>query len=402
MGLFRFGTDMRITRRTSGGRGEYEISEQTADGLHPTDLLGRELVLQLAPDWQIPTGTRLTGQGGKRRIRRLAGSGIQLHRQIAAALLLPHPVRADAPLGRGAPVIREGQYAIENIELADVRLEQRTAVLAVREIFLRNRTYQAEELHHARRIAELRALWERAESFPDSIAGLLVQHRNVATAGTTIPENAEAVVFDLQKTVSQTSADLGIVYYDGTTDVVRPLTDALARADVPPEPPVAVDAVDPDEIEIRRRTVREWKQWANARGSASARFRQTVRRAYDWTCIICGVHLPATRFNPVPGVDAAHILPWAEYELDHVSNGLCLCRLHHWAFDEALLVVHCRDGGYYAEVPEDVQQGIRAEVPNFSLNELLRYAGPIQEARLPRPRAQRPRPQFLELLNRAM
>ena len=53
---------------------------------------------------------------------------------------------------------------------------------------------------------------------------------------------------------------------------------------------------------------------------------------------LCGLHLPRTSVNASAGVDAAHILPWADYDLDHVCNGICLCKHHHWAFDEGLLV----------------------------------------------------------------
>jgi hypothetical protein len=37
-------------------------------------------------------------------------------------------------------------------------------------------------------------------------------------------------------------------------------------------------------------------------------------------------------------VDAAHILAWSKFGLDVVSNGLSLCKLHHWAFDAALIL----------------------------------------------------------------
>jgi putative restriction endonuclease len=392
---------MRITRRTSGGRGEYEISEPSPEELTPTDLLNRRLTLQLTQNWIIDTGTALTSQGGKRRLRLLGGTPIHLHRQIAAALLLPHPIRADEPLGRGAPVAKQDQYAIENIELASAELIGSSgARLQVREIYLRNRTYAADELGVGTRISDLAQLWDRSVEFPDNIASLLNQHKEIVTSGQPIPDDAEDAVLNLQKVVSQISSDLGIVYYGGITDVSRPLLEALKTASIPPEPPIAVAEVDPEEIEIRRRTLKQWKRWSNARGSASARFRQLVRTAYNSTCVVCGLHLPVTRYNPVPGVDAAHILPWADYDLDHVSNGLCLCRLHHWAFDEGLVVITFEDGRYNIGIPDEVQAGIRDEVKLFSLDELLRYAGPIPEARLPRQRAQRPRPEFLDELNR--
>lgn len=38
------------------------------------------------------------------------------------------------------------------------------------------------------------------------------------------------------------------------------------------------------------------------------------------------------------GVDAAHILAWYAYDLDVVPNGITLCKLHHWAFDAAIML----------------------------------------------------------------
>jgi HNH endonuclease len=390
-----FALRMRISRRTSGGRGEYEISEQSPEGLAPTDLLQRRLSLDFGGGWRIDTGTTLTRQGGKRRLRLLDGTEIHLHLQVAAALLLPHPVRADEALGRGAPVAKTKQYAIEHIQLGRVRLAGATsAVLRVEELELRNRSYLAEELRFRERIRRLERVWEKADDFPEQVARLLHEHHALVTAGGPIPQAAERIVSDLQLVVSQTAPDFGIVYYDGSTDVLLPLLESLTAA---PEPPIAVETVDPDEVEIRRRTVKEWKRWANARGSASARFRQEVRAAYNSTCVVCGLHLPATRYNN-PGVDAAHILPWAEYDLDQVSNGLCLCRHHHWAFDEGLIVIRFRGGAYHVEIPDNVIAGLRAEAGRFSFDELQRFAGQIPDDRLPRRRDQRPHPQFLEVL----
>jgi putative restriction endonuclease len=36
-------------------------------------------------------------------------------------------------------------------------------------------------------------------------------------------------------------------------------------------------------------------------------------------------------------VDAAHIIPWSVTHNDNVHNGIALCRLCHWTFDEGLL-----------------------------------------------------------------
>ncbi len=63
-----------------------------------------------------------------------------------------------------------------------------------------------------------------------------------------------------------------------------------------------------------------------------ARFRPAVLRAYGYRCAVCGYSLKL--------VDSAHIIPVADPRSnDHVTNGLALCRLHHAAYDTALLGV---------------------------------------------------------------
>lgn len=60
-------------------------------------------------------------------------------------------------------------------------------------------------------------------------------------------------------------------------------------------------------------------------------FRELVREAYDYTCAICGKSRQGPEGNPE--VEAAHIYPKRLNGSDDPRNGICLCRLHHWAFD---------------------------------------------------------------------
>lgn len=61
------------------------------------------------------------------------------------------------------------------------------------------------------------------------------------------------------------------------------------------------------------------------------RFREEVMRAYSYTCVICGYDGKIGR-NPV-GIEAAHIR-WVNVGgPNKVSNGLCMCSLHHKLFD---------------------------------------------------------------------
>jgi len=389
---------VRITRRTSGGRGEYEISEETLAGVTPADLAGSELVLDIGGQLTIYTATQLRHTQGKFRVRMLPECEIHLHRQLAASLLMPESVRADEALGAGSPVLLRGRYAIDHIEIADARRDGARATLRVSEVVVRNRSHLAEELGLAHRLTSLKDVWEHSDAFPQSIFRLLATHAHIVTSGGPIPNEGEKLVAQLQADLSEQASDLGILYSEHT-DVLPALVELL-ELDVP-EPVLRVEDIDPEELDLKRRTIKEWKRWATSRGPASARFRNNVRAAYNSTCLVCGKHLPSTSISKAPGVDAAHILPWSDYDLDRTDNGLCLCKLHHWAFDEGLIDIVHRDGQYYVEMPPHVRAQISAENPEFSLDAFDQVTGPIQPARLPASSNDWPNTEFLNLLREA-
>jgi putative restriction endonuclease len=66
-------------------------------------------------------------------------------------------------------------------------------------------------------------------------------------------------------------------------------------------------------------------------------FRKAVVSAYEHRCAICGIRILTSQGHTV--VDASHIVPWSEFHNDDIRNGLCLCKLCHWAFDELLLTI---------------------------------------------------------------
>jgi len=67
----------------------------------------------------------------------------------------------------------------------------------------------------------------------------------------------------------------------------------------------------------------------------SAAFRIAIKKLYNYRCAICGVRL----FTPSgqPEVESAHIYPKELDGNDDLRNGICLCRLHHWALDAGWL-----------------------------------------------------------------
>ncbi len=66
-------------------------------------------------------------------------------------------------------------------------------------------------------------------------------------------------------------------------------------------------------------------------------FRRAIVSLYDHRCALCGIRMRTPEGHTV--VEAAHIVPWSESHDDLPTNGLCLCRLCHWSFDEGLMSV---------------------------------------------------------------
>jgi putative restriction endonuclease len=69
-------------------------------------------------------------------------------------------------------------------------------------------------------------------------------------------------------------------------------------------------------------------------------FRRVVVTSYDHRCALCGVRIVTPEGHTV--VDAAHIVPWSKSKNDDIRNGMALCKLCHWAFDEGMVGVSDR------------------------------------------------------------
>jgi putative restriction endonuclease len=66
-------------------------------------------------------------------------------------------------------------------------------------------------------------------------------------------------------------------------------------------------------------------------------FRKAIVTLYEHRCALCGIRMLTLDGHTV--VEAAHIKPWSEGHDDRPANGLALCRLCHWSFDEGLMSV---------------------------------------------------------------
>ena len=66
-----------------------------------------------------------------------------------------------------------------------------------------------------------------------------------------------------------------------------------------------------------------------------AGFRRAIMQLYNYTCAVCKLCIVTATGESA--TDAAHIIPYHELQNDDLRNGLSLCKLHHWAFDQGLI-----------------------------------------------------------------
>lgn len=85
--------------------------------------------------------------------------------------------------------------------------------------------------------------------------------------------------------------------------------------------------------DARQEAAEDPPEEAYARESA---FRKIVVDAYDFQCAACGLRIKLPPGN-LTFVDAAHIIPFENNHDDHPSNGMALCKNHHWAMDRFLI-----------------------------------------------------------------
>lgn len=66
-------------------------------------------------------------------------------------------------------------------------------------------------------------------------------------------------------------------------------------------------------------------------------FRKIITSLYKHRCAFCGIRMLTPEGHTV--VEAAHVIPWSKSHDDRPTNGMALCKLCHWSFDEGLMSV---------------------------------------------------------------
>lgn len=111
-------------------------------------------------------------------------------------------------------------------------------------------------------------------------------------------------------------------------------------------------------------------------------FRRAIVFNYDHRCAFCSTRIVTSEGHTA--VDAAHIEPWSVNQNDDIRNGMALCKLCHWSFDEGLMGV---SGAYAVIISKHMGQ------THNTADTLLNLAG--RNIHVPQDKALWPHPLYL-------
>ena len=412
---------MRIEWRRSGssgagvtGRGEYELAGRTSvpDSKPAIQLNGEALKLELATLGQYDTKLKVDTLHGKPRLRRTADVH-QIQRQIASALLLPIPRRDANKLVDGTPVVLEGWYIIKSISLFGAVSSGGAIDARVKSIAVTSGT-KVRHLSVSARAQQVRQIWASKGRFSAIVRDLLACHEyTLKTSGNTIVPEVEDVQKDLMRVLESENmiqlvqrVDMAGGRNEGLPDPVPAMlriankspaskpARSVVLSRTTPQKVKALEAIGtPRQRRERTRTLRA------QRGAGAASFRSAVMEAYGSSCMFCGLELPSVPNRKIgAGCEAAHILPYSEFDNDEVPNGLCLCKIHHWAFDNFLLTIKTKELKWGFRRYRVALSSSAQHLPYSSRHYLKRVVGDIRRNRLPEDRSIWPSPEYLDLL----
>ncbi len=394
---------MKIAFRTSGGRGEYELagSQGTTSS---TELANYAIDFQVSPNILVSGKCVLQIKNGKPRIRLNKGDDDSTHayRWLSALLLLRKPsrVRADDEylVARGSAPAKYQIYSIQ----VDV-VSSASSICLLRPTIIEIHEGQSSKfISVPDRIGRIQYILENAENLPDSIQSVLSDFGKALV----LPEGHKNLE-ELRNKVYISLANYD-TSYQGSLDALPILENILFSKGIAIEeyepklqPIVLAEDDKRTAIEIRSDYLRSWRFVAE-RGYQGRKFSKSILDAYDNRCLISGVRLSKTSMNTIPGVDAAHILPWAKFDLNTVPNGLCLTKTYHWAFDSGIIRIEFDPSmnSYITIMDNLAKQAMIDARCDLSLFEP--HLGVIPISRLPQQESLWPSPVFLKELNKLL
>ncbi len=391
---------MRIALRTGAGRGVYELAGRQGS-LNASDLFDHKIFYELTPSVILPGRAVASRRSGKPRIlldERQRTT--HFYRLLAAVLLLPKPKR-EFKTTHGSELLKFEAYSMTAIKVDVGDMTADKVILRPTDLLLENADKLQAKIEFAQRMSRVARIWEAASHQSTPLAELV---KNLKQAILTpnpdykVIEDSAQAISDAVKTdgdpLPLVEQQLGIGEANQEPAPLTKPEQFTRQADFGVE-----DDVSPTEARLER--VKQWRQFA-VRGAAGEKFRKHVRSSYEFRCLFTGQRLPKTDETESAGVDAAHILPWSTHNINAVSNGICLNKLCHWAFDAGVvkLFFDSSVSTYIVQIPEKVRKA--AGKVSFDLGYFEGFAGPIQPSRLPKNPNLRPSPQYLDELNEFM
>lgn len=385
--------------RTSGGRGEYELAGRHGD-IHVADVANKNIDFQITPEILIPGRSRcvLGGTQGKPRIRlESKGRAGETHAYgfLRALLMLPEPIRELGETPPGDLRIENRAYSISTIKVDIVSNVAGQVVLRPTALKLENSAGISDAISVPERLVKVMKLWRGATDSISPLAHLVLEHRRIVLDE---PHNHRSLILASEAIQRELNT---------TSDYVEIAAKAMgisfeeASAEATEEPETFTEEDDTTPLQSRLRLLKKWRRQI-VRGPEARVFRRDVRDAYEHRCLFTGIRLPKISVIESPGVEAAHILPWSRYDINSVSNGLCLSKQCHWAFDNGILRLDYDTDvkSYVLSVPEVVRNVATREGLDLSLFDP--HLGVIPSNRLPSAISFRPSPQYLDELNKTL
>lgn len=389
---------MRISLRTSGGRGEYELAG-SVQGHDSQEVYNKNLYFQLTPDLVINSFSmvKVDKAQGKPRLR-LENKSVAVHSHIlfSSILLLPKPKRAlkDTPNNRN--VIKNNDYSIIGVNV-DVATVSPVTVLVPLEIFAGNTSPYIKKIMFAERMALVFKLWESAEKAGGQIGELLIDHRNVIHSKDFSHKTLQKIHAKIIELVSLDTDPLEQLFIL-LNDEYNPDPADIETIERNGDDLETIEPADTDDFIIKTNVdqISSWRK-VLARGSEGRKFSEYVKGAYNYRCLFTGMRYPKSSIIKTPGVDAAHILPWAEHRLNDITNGICLNKVCHWAFDQGILKLDWIDESYVLSVPKMIEEHLLGI--GFDLDYFVSLCGIIDRKNFPSNAKYWPSPEFIKSLN---
>lgn len=390
---------MRIALRTSGGRGEYEIAG-SHESIRVHDVFDRQIVLELLPGFRFPSNNFIRHTQGKPRIRLLdPHSDSHVYLILAAILLLPKPKREIGATPGGKLQIYKDNFSVMSIPFDVVELTTAELVISPTQMVMSNSTFDSVRLDVIERLRIVMTCWEAATKESSALINAITQHKNAFNS-----RDVKAII-SAAESIRLANIEPDDPLRHITKDLNLPNLDEIMGLGVhftETEEAMALGEENLEELkDAARKRIKVWQQVAS-RGAAGAKFSIEVRQAYNHTCLFTGMRLPKTPATGSSGVDAAHILPWAEYNLNAISNGLCLSKLCHWAFDAGILLLNydTPTSSYGIALSAAALEAESAGL--LKLDGLKDIQGIVSTSLLPKDSANWPNPSFLKVYNEAL